>query len=159
LDVVRLLYNWLVLEGLVRQARNRRGVELLDEGLFQILWSVGFAGRERVIRDFISTLANGATGSVPMPDVLVVVEAPLDVIVRRLTVRAARTGRVDRMNETERRAALLRGADLLAEVLSEEVGLVGSRSGPVLRRVRADDPEDLGADVEALASEVASLVA
>ncbi len=157
LEVVRLFYNWLVLEGVVRRARTRHAVEVLDEGLFQILWSVGLAGRDGAIGEFTSIISDGAGSSLPMPDVLVVVDAPLEIILERLTVRGSRDSRVDRMNNPERRQALLRGADLLSEVLSEEVGLVGGCFGPALRRLRTDDPQALGADVEALASEVVSL--
>jgi hypothetical protein len=158
-DVVRLSYNWLFLVGLLRRARTRPVVELLDEGIFQLLWSIGFAGRERVIRDCSSTLLEGRVSEVPMPDVLVVVEAPLELIEARLASRGSRDGRLDRADASQRHAALVRGADLLAEVLSEDVGLVGGVSGPLLRRVRNGDPGELDADVDALVDELASLAA
>jgi hypothetical protein len=158
-DVVRLSYNWLFVLGLLRRARSRKVVELLDEGIFQLLWSIGFSGRDRIIRDCSSTLVEGRTHALPMPDVVVLVEAPLGLIQARMASRASRDGRLDRINATERHAALVRGADLLAEVLSEDVGLVGGVSGPLLRRVRNDDPGDLDADVDALVDELASMAA
>ncbi|HYM57160.1 MAG TPA: hypothetical protein VES79_04290 [Solirubrobacteraceae bacterium] len=159
MDAVRLWYNWLFLVGLLRRARTRPVVELLDEGIFQLLWSIGFTGRERIIRDCASTLLVGPAVAVPMPDVVVVVEAPLEVVQMRLASRGSRAGRVDRMIDAERRAALVLGVDLLAEVLSDDVGLVGGASGPLLRRVRNASSEELDADVEALADELASLAA
>jgi len=156
-DVVRLSYNWLFLVGLLRRARTRPVVELLDEGIFQLLWSIGFAGGERVIRDCSSTLLEGRASAVAMPDVLVVVEAPLELIEERLASRGSRDGRLDRTEAPRRHAALVRGADLLDEVLSEDVGLVGGVSGPFLRRVRNGDPGELDADVDALVDELASL--
>lgn len=158
-DAVRLWYNWLFLAGLLRRARTRPVVELLDEGIFQLLWSIAFTGGERIIRDCSSTLLSGAAVAVLMPDVVVVVEAPLEVVQMRLASRGSRAGRVDRMMDAERRAALVRGVDLLAEVLSEEVGLIGGASGPLLRRVRNASSEELDADVDALVDELASLAA
>lgn len=157
-DVVRLPYNWLTAQGLVRRGRSRPGAELLDEGMLQMLWSVGFAGRERSIADCASALLGSGASAAPMPDVVVLVDAPLDVILERLASRASRDGRVDRMDVTERRTALLRGADLFADVLSEELGVVGGPSGPLLRRVRNGDPDELDADLDALVRELASII-
>jgi hypothetical protein len=157
-DVARMFYNWLTVRGLVRRARSRPGVELLDEGTFQILWSLGLGGRDRAARRCASILADRPMPDTSLPDVVVLVEAPLEVIIERIALRASRDARIDRMDKAERRAALLRGADLLAEVLSDEVGLIGRFSVP-LRRVRNGDPEDLDADLDALVRELASRVA
>jgi hypothetical protein len=151
LDVVRLLYNWLFLVGLLRRARTRPVVELLDEGIYQLLWSIGFAGNERVIREHSSAFLG-----VPMPDVVVVVEAPLELIEARLASRKSRAGRLDRMEGTERQAALLRGADLLNELLTE-LAPDGEVSSPLLRRVRNGGAGELEAAVAALVDELASL--
>jgi hypothetical protein len=158
-DVVRFLYNWLFLVGLLRRARTRPVIELLDEGILQLLWSIAFAGGERVIGDYSSTFLKGPAPAVPMPDVVVVVDAPLGLIQARLASRKSRAGRLDRMEAAERHAALVRGADLLAAVLSENVGLAGEVSGPLLRRVRNGGSGELAADVAALVDELASLAA
>lgn len=158
-DTVRLWYNWLFLSGLLRRARARRVVELLDEGIFQLVWSIGLTGGERTIRDCSYALLAGPTVTVPLPDVVVLVQAPLEVVQMRLASRGSRAGRVDRLGDDERHAALVRGVDLLAEVLSEEVGLIGGVAGPILRRVRNATPEELEADVEVLVDELAALAA
>jgi hypothetical protein len=148
-DVVRLLYNWLYVVGLLRRARTRAGVELLDEGIYQLLWSVGFVGDERAVRELSST--------VPLPDVVVMVEAPLELIQARLVSRGSRDGRLDRMGDTERHAVLVRGADLLNELLPESDGHLGQASGPLLRRVRNGESGQLEADLAGLVEELASL--
>jgi broad-specificity NMP kinase len=158
-DVARLWYNWLFLAGLLRRARTRPVVELLDEGIFQLLWSIGLNGGRRALRECSSTILSGAATAAALPDVVVVVEAPLEVVQARLTSRGSRAGRVDRMTEDERRAALIRGEDLLAEVLSEEVRLIDGASSPRLRRVRNASSEELATDVDALVAELASLAA
>jgi hypothetical protein len=155
-DVLRLLYNWLFVVGLLRRARTRPGVELLDEGIYQLLWSIGFAGNERVIREHSSAFLGDPPSAVPMPDVVVVVEAPLELIQARLALRTSRAGRVDRMDDTERQAALLRGADLLNELLTE-LAPDGEVSSPLLRRVRNGGAGELEAAVAALVDELASL--
>jgi hypothetical protein len=157
LNAVRLFYNWLFLSGLLRRARTRPVVELLDEGIFQFLWTIGLHGNDDSIRKFTTVLLDGAEPTVSMPDVVVVVEAPIATVEALLASRGSRDGRVDRMVGSERRAALVHGLDLLAEVLSEEVGLIGGASGTTLRSVDNATPEALERDVDALAAELASL--
>jgi hypothetical protein len=158
-DALRLWYNWLFIAGLLRRARARPVVELLDEGIFQLLWSTVFAGDDRVIRDRAFTVFDGPAIATQMPDVVVVVEAPLEVVQARLAERGSRAGRVDRIADSERLAALVRGADVLAEILSEDVGLIGGAPRPLLRRIRNVRPEELDGDVDALVGELASLAA
>lgn len=154
-DNARLLYNGLFLAGLLRRARSRSVVELLDEGIYQLLWSIGLHGRESALREYSPMLLDGAAAAASLPDVVVVVEAPLEEVHVRLESRGSRAGRVDRMGDSERRAALRRGEDLLAEVLSEDVG--PSTGSPLVRRVRNASSDELASDVEVLAAELASL--
>jgi hypothetical protein len=158
-DVIRLTYNWLFVSRLLRRARTRSAVELLDEGIFQLLWSVGFAGGEGSIRECSALLLQGPAPVVSMPHVLVLVEAPPESVHARLAARGSRAGRIDRMVPNERPAALQRGEALLAEVLSESLGLIRPASGPMLRRVRNGAPHELDAGIDALVDELASLAA
>lgn len=155
LDVLQLAYNWLARIDLVQRARTSPGVELLDEGPFQLLWSVGLQGREDAIRTWGSTLAETAPIGF-VPDVVVVVHAPLEVIEARLSTRGRRAGRADRMDVTQRKAALSHGANLLAEIVSAAPALMHAGSGPMLRSVRNADPEEFAADVDELAQDLAS---
>ena len=159
LDVIRLSYNWLFVSGLLRRAQTRPAIELLDEGIFQVLWSIGFAGAEGSIRECSAELLQSPTTVVSLPHVVVLVEAPPELVQARLVARGSREGRVDRMESNEQPAALQRGLDLLAELLSDRVGLMGPPSGPVLRRVRNGAPHELEADLDALADELVSLAA
>lgn len=158
-DVVRLTYNWLFVSRLLRRARTRTAVELLDEGIFQLLWSIGFAGDEGSIRECSVMLLQGPAPVVSMPHVVVLVEASPEAVHERLAARGSRAGRIDRMASNERPAALERGEAMLAEVLSESLGLIRPASGPVLRRVRNGAPSELDAGVEALVDELVSLAA
>jgi hypothetical protein len=156
---MRLTYNWLFLSGLLRRARTRPVIELLDEGIFQLLWSIGLAGGEGSIRECSVMLLRRPARAVAMPHMVVLVEAPLETVQARMAGRGSRAGRVDRMAIAEQSRALERGADLLTEVLSDGVGLIGPDSGPVVRRVRSGDPDELDADIDALVAELVSLAA
>lgn len=155
LDVIRLSYNWLFLAGMLRRARARPAVELLDEGIVQQLWSIGFAGDDAVVRAWPPELLDASV----VPDVVVLVEAPLALVASRLECRGSRAGRLDRMEGPQRDDALVRGAHLFAELLSDDGGLLGGRPATRLRRIRNASPRELGADVEALVDELASLAA
>lgn len=76
LDLARLTYNWLFVTRLLRRARSRPSIELLDEGIFQLLWSIGFAGAERSIRE-CSILLQRRPAVVCMPHMVVLVEAEI----------------------------------------------------------------------------------
>jgi hypothetical protein len=158
-DVVRLSYNWFFLLGLSRRARSRAAVELLDEGIVQQLWSIGFAGGERAIRECSATLLRGSAGAHAIPDVVVVVEAPLEVIESRLVTRRSGAGRVDRMDAADHHAALLRGNEVFAELLSDDLAPTRGGSPALVRRIRSGDATVFGADVEALAHELAAMAA
>ena len=154
---MRLAYNWLFVSGLLRRARTRPVIELLDEGIFQLLWSIGFAGGEGSIRECSLMLLRRPASAVAMPHMVVLVEAPLETVQARMAARGSRAGRVDRMAPEEQPRALERGAVLLSEVLSESVGLIRPDSGPVVRRVRSGAPHELDADIDALVAELVSL--
>jgi len=154
-DVARLAYNWLFLVGLLRRARARRAVELLDEGIVQQLWSIGFAGGDGVIRECSTELLEASASAQPLPDIVVFVEAPLDLVESRLEARRSRAGRLDRMEPAERHAALVRGTRVFGEVLSADGGLLDGPSAPHLRLVRNADASELGADIDALVNELA----
>lgn len=155
-DVARLSYNWLFLSGLIRRARGRGGVEILDEGMIQLVWSIAFAGGEGAVRDCAAVLLADPARAVALPDVVVLVDAPLDRVGERLAERGTRASRVDRMGPAERRQALVRGAALLDEIVSDDTRLVdGSRM--LLRRVRNGDPREVAADVVPLVEELVSL--
>jgi hypothetical protein len=159
LDVIRLSYNWLFVSRLLRRARTRPAIELLDEGIFQLLWSIGFAGAEGSIRECSDTLLRGPTSVVALPRVVVLVDAPPELVQARLAARGSRAGRVDRMESNQHPAALQRGLDLLAELLSDRVGLIRPPSGTLLWRLRNGALGELEADIDALAAELVSLAA
>jgi hypothetical protein len=105
-DGLGLLAQWLTVQQLQRRARARPGVWLLEEGSVQTVWSLA-----------LRASAPGADVAglleVRPPDLVVVVEAPLDVLLRRLDDRPSRHSRTQRLAADRRGAELVRGRLLL----------------------------------------------
>lgn len=79
-DAVRVAFNWQYVCGLA--SRERPGVTLLDQGLYQALWSVGF--RSTAGWSVTDRLVIPAT---LLPDLLVVVTAPAQTLAARIAHR------------------------------------------------------------------------
>ena len=153
-DVVRLSYNWFFLLGLLRRVRAQPGVELLDEGTVQQLWSIAFAGGEEAIRECSREMLEASPTARPLPDVVVHVEAPIGLVESRVKARGSRAGRLDRMELAERQPALVRGLRLFDELLAADDGLVRPSSASRLRRLRNADAREFRADIDALVDEL-----
>src|SRR5262249_23602985 len=76
--VFRMGFNWLVVSSLMRT--RRPWLHLLDQGVFQALWSIGLEARFGAIREPGRRLL----AMLPAPDVVVVIEPGADVVADRL---------------------------------------------------------------------------
>ena len=92
-DRVRVAFNWLYVRGLA--SRRRTGVTLLDQGVLQALWSIGY----RAVEGW-DALDGLALPTECLPDLVVVVRADPDTLRERLQ---SRDGDAD---ETRMEAAL-----------------------------------------------------
>jgi thymidylate kinase len=105
LDQERVL-NWLmdlmVITQLADESAERYDWLLVDEGFCQRAIALFGAGFEDEDQDLLRSYM----ASIPLPDVLVVVEAPADVCEARLDEGGAWSERLDRMSGAERRAFL-----------------------------------------------------
>jgi len=108
-----LAAQWLTVRGLQRSARARAGVSLLEEGAVQTLWSLALratAGRAEppwMLDDW-------------SPDLLVVLDAPLDMLLSRLESRPSKHSRTQRL-AVERRGPELERGRLLLDLLVDTV--------------------------------------
>lgn len=139
-DLLGTLFNWIFVSSLLRRSRRRPGVCLLDQGIFQGLWSVGFgAGRGAV-----ALLAGRLEGRMPTPDLVVVIETSLETVERRLRDRKGRDSRLERRLQDEP-GLLALSASLLQETLAVLRGLSERSGHPRLLTVTNERETDLEA--------------
>jgi hypothetical protein len=105
-DGLGLLAQWLTVQQLCRQGRARPGVSLLEEGTVQTVWSIA-------LRASASEADAARLLELRPPDLLVVVEAPMDVLLHRLDERPSRHSRTQRLAADLRDAELERGRLLM----------------------------------------------
>jgi thymidylate kinase len=107
---VRLAVNALLVASLAAQARRRPGIHLLDQSLLQAAWSVALDDRPGSPLPLLDT--GGLRGAIA--DLVVIVDADLDTVQRRLSERPGHDSRLEQ--EGAGPAALQRGALLVGEV-------------------------------------------
>jgi len=110
-DAVAGLVQWLAVQQAITAARRGPGVQLFEEGVVQTLWTIGLRARRDVVRRLAETLPAALR-----PDLLVVVEAPVDVVRDRLAVRPSRHSRTQRLDAEGQAEELHRGATLLDSI-------------------------------------------
>jgi AAA domain len=101
--------QWASTQALMRQARSIPQVHLFDEGLLQALWSLSLRG------DPAPTLAalSRSVGRWTSPDVVIVLDPPVELVVRRLRDRPSAHSRLQRLvDDAELHAELVRGQAL-----------------------------------------------
>ena len=112
-DGVAGTVQWLAVQRLVARSRHGWGVQLMEEGPLQTLWTLGLRSREDVLSGPWPDLADEAR-----TDLLVVVDAPVELSAARLGARRSAHSRTQRLPEPDRRAELLRGRELLFELVA-----------------------------------------
>ena len=142
-DQVARPANLLVVRNAVWRAHGRPGVHVLDQGPIQEWWSAALrADHERVLE-----LAM-ADPAVPA-DLIVRVDAPIDVLVQRLEARGPRQSRLEALDREARVRELQRGEMLLAS-LSDQLVHSARAETPDTLRVDGLDPLAPAAIVEAV---------
>lgn len=118
-DLVGAVSNWLFVSNLLRGPGGPSAIQLLDEGLFQALWSVGFGAEV----DDLPSVARALGPSSPIPDVVVIVNANLATVETRLRSREMKQSRIEDRLDTDR--GILETSDrLLGEVRDILFGMV-----------------------------------
>ena len=107
-DAVAGLAQWLAVQHAVALARREQGVSLFEEGVVQTLWTIGLRARRDVVRRLLDSHSGASR-----PDLLVVVDAPVDVVRERLTERSSRHSRTQQLDAGSQAAELRHGRELL----------------------------------------------
>lgn len=144
-DLARTLANWLYVGALLRRGAGAAEVRLVEQGLAQALWSIGFSAGHLAWADVISR--HGVL--VLAPDLVVLVQADLDVIRGRLASRGANV----RLEQAlERDPTVLERSSTL---LSVAMRLLEERGIPVVT-VRNERPASLATGAAVVAGRVAA---
>lgn len=133
-DGVAGTVQWLAIQRLVARSRHGWGVQLMEEGPLQTLWTLGLRSREDVLSGPLPDLADEAR-----TDLLVVVDAPVELSAARLGARRSVHSRTQRLPQPDLRAELLRGRELLFELVA-----ASSRDHVVVVNDGAQSGSDLG---------------
>jgi broad-specificity NMP kinase len=146
-DLVGAVSNWLLVSNLLRDDGRVPAIHLLDEGIFQALWSVGFGA---AVDDL--TLVSQAVGTAfPVPDVVVIVNASLATVEQRLRCRGMRQSRLeDRLGID--RGIFEKSERLMGEVRTILVEMAKSRKNVHIHEVANDREQDLEPNARALAA-------
>ena len=107
--------QWASTQALMRRARDVPGVHLFDEGVLQALWSLALRG------DPAATLRalGGSVGRWSSPDLVIVVDPPVELVARRLSDRRSTHSRLQpSTDDAELRAELVRGRAIFDRLLS-----------------------------------------
>lgn len=144
-DLGHRAVQWAVTQRLLRAAHRRAGLHVFDEGLIQTLWSVGLRGNVDHTLRALDTL-HGWTG----PDLLVVVEAPEDVVLERLVSRGSRHARSQALDPARRRIELEHGQRLLD--LLVDWWSTANTAASVIRVPHGENGADVATRVAALVS-------
>jgi thymidylate kinase len=120
-DLAKSIFNWTFISSLAARKRSAVDVSLLDQGVAQALWSVGFAARRETWRDLLDAQAPAMR-----PNVVIHVRADPQVIGERLARRERHLSRMDargRDRQALERAAQQAGS-ILASLRSAGVAVV-----------------------------------
>ena len=121
-DFLITAFNWLLVTTLVRRAAASRKVVLLDQGIAQALWSVGFSAQGDAWQETMRQVASRA----PAPDMIFLVQvAPLN-IADRLALRRYKSSRLSGTQVTDP-GLLARASALLVAVTD----IMRSRQVPI----------------------------
>lgn len=114
-EAVSRWVQWASTQSLMGRARGTPQVHLFDEGVVQALWSLALRG------DPAATLGtlSGSVGRWSFPDVVIVLDPPVELLVRRLRDRRSAHSRLQRLSDdAELHAELVRGRALLDRLIT-----------------------------------------
>jgi predicted kinase len=112
-DAVAWVAQWLAVHDVLARARTTSGVNLVEEGVVQSLWTLALRARRDPVRQLLDHTPPAVRG-----DLLVVVEAPVDVVTERLAARSSRHSRTQSLSAGAQADELRRGELLLDRLIA-----------------------------------------
>jgi predicted kinase len=148
-DTGRVALNWFFLAGLTRGLAHRPGVHLLDQGIFQGIWSAAYAAREEAIKG--PEIVAAVLDVLPARILVIVVETSPDTLRRRLQERLGGDSRLERDLTTREAPGSLTRAVAAFASMQELLKLLERQEAIVVMRVQGEHPEQLQVTAEAVA--------
>ena len=128
MDALARWVAWTSTQRLAREAERAAGVAVLDEGVLQAIWSIGLRSDVHPVLRLLEQDRAGWTA----PGLVLVVDAPVDVVERRLARRRSQHSRTQRLAPSERARELRRGRELL-DLLADWWESTSGPAAPLLR--------------------------
>ena len=118
-DLRRAGFNWVFILSVVARKQSPSIIRVLDQGIAQAIWSIGFAAQSGSWLELLSTRNKQAAA---MPDLVVRVRADFATIGDRL---GARKRRVSRMDAVGRDLEALRRAENIVDLIVSRLRAIG----------------------------------
>ncbi len=118
-DLRRAGFNWVVILSVVARKQSPSIITVLDQGIAQAIWTIGFAAQRGSWLELLPTRNKQAAA---MPDLVVRVRADFATIGDRL---GARKRRVSRMDAVGRDLEALRRAENIVDLIVSRLQAIG----------------------------------
>ena len=153
-DLLNTTLNMLYICGLRRAVAKRPGTHVLDQGVFQQIWSIRFSASRSVPVAGFGRLGRACFGS-GSGGAVVFVDVKPETVMERLSVRRGKASRLERRLSRETLHVELAAAeDALLEARGAVSTLLGAESGVRIETVSNEDSEDFETTAEELARRV-----
>lgn len=153
LEWIRELFNWLFVTPLVRPIAQFEGIRMLDQGIFQALWSVAFSGDHNALK----IMTDWLMGQSPVPNVVIIVHARLSTVAQRLATRQSHDSRLEHLLE-KNPGVLARSESLFFQVTEIIKLLTRQRAMPAIVEVDNDENTNLETNAQTVAQKICQLV-
>ena len=151
-DTCRVALNWFFLSGLTRRLARCPGVHLMDQGIFQGLWSAGYAARDGVPRG--DEIVTAVLKVLPPRVLVIVVETSPATLQLRLQARRDGNSRLERDLTTATSAGWLAGALAAFSSLQGVLELLERQEAIAVMRVQGEHAGQLQITAEAVAGRI-----
>jgi hypothetical protein len=146
-DLAWVTATWFKRSSRLHRGPGDGGVQLVDAGLLQALWSIGFSGGAADVAAMLARMRP----LLPLPEQVVVVRASEAVVARRLAGRPGTQSRLERALDATP-DALARAAALVEQIATE----LGRGSSVEIIEIDADRDDAVAANARRVADAIAA---
>lgn len=150
-DLTNTTLNMLYICGLRQMVAGRPGIQVLDQGVVQQVWSIGFSASRSVPLAGFGRLGRACFGR-GSGGAVVFVDVKSETVLERLTLRSGKASRLERrLSRESPHVELAAAEDALAEARGAVRAFAEPQGGIRIETVSNEDSEDVEATAEELA--------